>query len=266
MIDITERIEQAFHEEKRDQPREYIGASGIGHACDANTAFSWRGYPDTPPDSRLKRIFRDGHRIETQVVKDMRKAGLQVMEQDPMTGKQWRYTRYGGHAMGNADGLIEIEGRVVGLEIKSMNDDKFKSFRDHGVKYSHPIYYDQMQFIMGMSGIHSFVIVSYNKNTSEYHHQYIEFDEFRFYSLEAKVERVLSNQAQRVSHDESDWRCRGCFKFDACWKGALPSKRDVRTCGNSIGNSDGTFSCSVCDGQSCPSWRPYEPIPKEARP
>lgn len=266
MVDITERIEQVFEAEKRDDPREYIGASSIGHACDANLAFSWRGYPETPPSSQLKRIFRDGHRIETQVVKDMRKAGLHVMETDPMTGRQWRYIRYGGHAMGNADGLIEIESQVVGLEIKSMNDDKFKSFRDYGVKYSHPSYFDQMQFIMGMSGVHRFVIVAYNKNTSEYHHQYVDFDEFRFLSLELKVERVLSNQAQRVSHDESDWRCRGCFKFDACWKGDLPPKRDVRTCGNSSGNHDGTFSCSVCDGQTCISWRPYQPIPKEAKP
>lgn len=263
MIDITARIKEAFEKERRDEPREYIGASGIGSACDANIAFSWRGYPDTPPSEQLKRIFRDGHRIEMQVVKDMRKAGLNVMESDPMTGRQWRYVSYGGHAMGNADGLIEIGDEVVGLEIKSMNDSKFKGFVTYGVKSSHPSYFDQMQFIMGMSGIRRFVLVAYNKNTSEYHHQYIDFDDFRFYSLEAKVERVLQNEARRVSHDESDWRCRGCFKFDACWRGKPPAKRTVRTCGNATGSKDGTFSCSMCDGQTCASWRPYEPKPKE---
>lgn len=259
--DITALIEEAFTKEKREEPRAYIGASGIGNSCLASIAFSFRGYPDTAPDSKLKRIFRDGHRIEDVVVKDMRKAGLHVMEKDPMTGRQWRYTTFGGHAMGNADGLMETDGETVGVEIKSMNDSKHKEFASKGVKTSHPMYYDQMQFMMGLSGIQRFVLVAYNKNNSSYHHEYVDFDMFRFESLMLKVEQVISNQAHRIATDESDWRCKSCFKLDACWHGALPAKRDVRTCGNSVGEADGTFSCSVCDGTTCTDWTPY--VPKE---
>ena len=260
--DITQLIEDAFDKEKREKARQYIGASGIGQACDASIAFSFRGYPDTPPDSRLKRIFRDGHRIEDVVIKDMRKAGLHVMEKDPMSGKQWRFEGYGGLVMGNADGLMEVGPDTIGVEIKSMNDAKHKEFVKKGIKSSHAHYYDQMQFMMGLSGIKKFVMVAYNKNTSAYHHEYIDYDEFRFAYLTAKVERVLVNDAAKCSEDESDWRCRGCFKFDACWNGALPDERSVRTCGNSYATNDGKMRCTKCDGTTCADWTAYVPKPR----
>ena len=260
MTDITALIDAAFSKKKREKPRAYIGASGIGQACDASIAFSVRGYPDTPPDAKLARIFRDGHRIEYVVVKDMRDAGLHVMETDPMSGKQWRFEGYGGLVMGNADGLLEIEGKTVGLEIKSMNDAKHKEFVKKGVKGSHPQYYDQMQFMMGLSGIQQFVLVAYNKNNSLYHHEFVDFDDFRYAYLTAKVERVISNNAEKISVDETDWRCRGCFKRDACWNGAMPEEMTVRTCGNSYATQDGTWKCDVCDGQVCSDWTLYKPI------
>lgn len=263
MIDVSGNIKMAFEAEPRGEARAYIGASSVGHVCDACVAFSFRGYPDKEPDQQLKRIFRDGHRIEGVVVRDMRKAGMHVMEKDPMTGKQWSYDAYGGHAVGHADGLLEVDGEIVGVEIKSMGDAKFKEFVSKGVKRSHPIYYDQMQFMMGMSGVRKFVLVSYNKNNSDYHHEWVDFDEFRYLSLEAKVERVLVNDVAKISHDEADWRCRGCFKFNACWRDELPEKRTVRTCGNSRGRKDGTFECDVCGADQCSDWTPFKPREKE---
>ena len=260
MADITKLIDEI--ERRKEKPRAYIGASGVGQACDASIAFSFRGYPDTPPDPRLSRIFRDGHRIEYVVVSDMKKAGIHVMEKNPMTGKQWRFEGYGGLVMGNADGLVEIDEQTVGLEIKSMNDAKHKEFVRKGIKGSHPQYFDQMQFMMGLSGIQRFLMVAYNKNTSAYHHEYVDFDEFRYAYLTAKVERVISNEAHKVSEDESDWRCRGCFKRDACWHGAMPEEMTVRTCGNSYAEPDGTWKCNVCDGVNCTDWTIYKPKPR----
>ena len=147
-MDITQKIKDYYQNEPDGETRAYIGASSIGHECTAMLAFSHRGYPNTPPDEQLKRIFRDGHRIEDLVVKDMTKAGIHVMEKDPMTGKQWRYTDYEGNSMGNADGIVELhDGSSAILEIKSMNDQKFKEFLKKGVKTSHPMYYAQMQYL-----------------------------------------------------------------------------------------------------------------------
>lgn len=259
--DITQLIDDAYASEQPQKARSYIGASGIGNDCLVAIAYAHRGYPETSPDPKLKRIFRDGHKIEYHVVYDLKKAGISVMENDPMTGKQWSYTAYNGLAIGHADGIVEIDGVAHGLEIKSMNDAMFKSCQKKGVRYSHPKYYDQMQMMMGMAGLECFLFVSYCKNNSLYLHEYVDFDEFRYEFLMSKIERVLKDDIKKIATDESDWRCRGCFKRNACWHGELPTDKIKTTCGNAQANFQGEWVCSQGCTTHCEAWIPY--IPKE---
>ena len=262
-MDITKKINEYFENLDDGETRAYIGASSIGNECTAYLSFSHRGYPNTEPDQQLKRIFRDGHRIENVVISDMTKAGMHIMEKDPMSGKQWRYTDYEGNAMGNADGLMELhDGSSAILEIKSMNDQKFKDFVKKGVKLSHPQYFAQMQYLMGLSECQKAVLVSYNKNNSQYHHEWIAFDIFYYNSLRQKVEDVINGLGRKLSKDESDWRCRGCFKREVCWHGKEP-ERTKRTCGNSKAQIDSAdWVCSKGCGEICEDWSRYEPLPK----
>ena len=62
------------------------------------------------------------------------------------------------------------------------------------------------------------VFISYNKNTSDYCSEVIQYDEFYYNDLCVKVERVLNGEAKKISNDPSDWRCRGCFKRSVCWE------------------------------------------------
>ena len=129
--DVISRIDEGYGSETEQEARSYIGASVVGNDCNAYLQFSLRGFPNDPAMPRLKRIFRDGHRIEDDVVKDLqRKARLNVIETDPMTGKQHRREWLGGHVVCNADGVINDpeEGDAI-LEIKSMNDSSWKKFQ-----------------------------------------------------------------------------------------------------------------------------------------
>lgn len=263
MLNVRFLVDDAYEREQRKEKlRTYIGASAIGGSCEAAIAYGFRGYPDTAPAPRLKRIFRDGHRIEETVIYDLKKAGLHVMEVDPMTGEQWTFTSYEGHAIGHADGLVEVDGDTVLLEIKSMNDSKFKEYESKGVKHSHRHYYGQVQFMLGMSKIQKCLFVAYNKNTSDYFSEVIEFDEFEYESLNAKVETILSGNAKKVSVDETDWRCRGCFKFDACWRGKEPEDKSKRTCANAKPDKHGEWVCEKGCQESCTDWKIFQPIPK----
>jgi len=267
-MDLADLINRAYDLDNQDEkPRSYIGASGIGHSCEAMIGFSLRGFPNTPIDGQLRRIFRDGHRIENIVVADLKKANINVLEKDPMNNRQWAYHSYGGHAVGHADGIIEApDGSSWLLEIKSMNDAKFKDFKKNGVKSSHRNYYSQMQFMMGMAKFEKGVLVSYNKNNSEYHSEIVEYDEFYYQSLRQKVENVLADRAQQVSDDPSDWRCRGCFKREVCWeKKELEQKFQVRkTCKNYQPNLDGTWTCGNGCQQECLKWERWQPKPKSS--
>ena len=184
-MNLAELINEAYDKEEKDKPespRSYIGASIVGNPCEALIAYSLRGFPNNPIGHKLRRIFRDGHRIEDDVVRDIKKTGVAVMEKDPFTGKQWAFDGFGGHATGHADGMIgPIDGDSMLLEIKSMNDNKFKEFSTKGVKYSHRHYYSQVQFMLGLGKLKECVFISYNKNTSDYCSEIVQYDEF-FYN------------------------------------------------------------------------------------
>ena len=48
---------------KRGGVRQYIGASGIGNACNAYLAFCLRGYPDNDVAPQLSRIILEGNPV-----------------------------------------------------------------------------------------------------------------------------------------------------------------------------------------------------------
>ena len=227
-----------------DRPRQYIGASNIGSDCEASLAYSLRGYPDSPIPPKLQRIFALGHIIEDIVVADMKKkADIRVWEKDGLTGKQHSYELFGGHISCHMDGHVEMDdGEVAVLEVKSMNQTMFNKCLKHGVAHSHPKYVDQMQAMMGMSGMKKSLFVSYCKNTSRYLSQIVEFDELHYNALLAKADVVMMNEAEKVSADPEDWRCRGCFKRGVCWDDQ-PVPVACSSCKHAIAEETGIWYC-----------------------
>lgn len=261
-IDFASRCDEAYDKKKaREKTRAYIGASGIGNECEAAIHFALRGYTDTPPDARLQRVFRDGHRIEDDVVRDMKMAGINVMEVDHLSKRQWEFIGFDGHAIGHADGIAEIGSETWLIEIKSMNDSKFKDFVRNGVKSSHRNYYAQVQFMMGLSKITKCLLVAYNKNNSEYGEEEIEYDELYFSFLSQRVENVLSGKVHKISQDETDWRCRGCFKRGVCW-GQIDVPKKIRTCANAMPSENGEFKCKNGCTETCQKWTRWTPLDK----
>lgn len=245
--------------------RAYIGASVIGNQCEAYLALSLRAYPETKPEPFLERIFRDGHRIEDLVVSDLKKAGIQIMEVDPLSGRQWEFTDFEGHVQAHADGLIEhTDGSVSLVEIKSMNDARWNEFRDVGVKFSHKHYYYQMQLMMGLGQYDDCLFIAYNKNNGRYHHEWVKEDPFEFEFARARIEGVIQGGRRRIAKEPSDWRCKGCFKRGGCWDGELPSQRTPRTCGNTLPGPGGEFVClKGCAPGVCSDWVPFVVEPRD---
>lgn len=265
--DVVLAIDEGYDNDRREKAREYIGASIIGHACDAAIAFNLRGFPNVEPDPRLKRIFGLGHIIEDLVVKDLKtRADVRVWEVDGLTGRQFAHSAWGGHISCHLDGHIELDDGVVRvLEIKSMNDASFSKFKKVGVKRSHPQYYAQIQMMMGMSDITQSFFIALNKNNSTYHAEIVEYDEFEFANIKERMERVILGEVSRVADDQTDWRCRGCFKRDACWEKIEVEPRCAR-CKHSVAHPDGHWHCKVHDSEGkevCEQYEIYKPLPKE---
>jgi len=249
--DVVEAIDEGYAKNKRERPRQYIGASIVGNPCGAYLAYSLRGYPEDAPDPKLQRIFQMGHILEDFVVRDLkRKADVRVWEKDGLTGRQHSYSEWGGHLSCHMDGHVELDdGKVRVLEIKSMNDNSWKKFASSGVKVSHPNYFAQCQMMMAMSGLEETLFIAINKNTQDYHAEIIDFDEIEVSFLQQKVISVLDNQAEKVSTDETDWRCRGCFNRSVCWAKTDPEK-ECASCANAKARKDGLWECSLHGGEA----------------
>lgn len=257
---LSECIDKSFDDEKPgDYRSKRIGASIIGHPCEAFLAFAIRGFPEAAVKPRFKRIFRDGHRIEDFVIKDLRKAGYTVHDKDPYTGKQYAWDKNAGYLVFQADGVIEGKGIIepMLLEVKSMNGTLFKKFKERGILVSHPKYFDQVQTGMGFSGYRKAVIIAYNKDTSEYWDEVVEFDTVRYHYLLNKGTRVLTGNVTKIGTDPTDWRCKDCPKKEVCWEEA-PVVQDMRTCANTE-PAVGGWNCSKgCVGK-CMYWERYKP-------
>jgi hypothetical protein len=264
---IVRRIDEGWDKEKADETRPYIGASMVGSTCDALLALTLRRYPENDTIPRVRRIFRDGHRIEYDVVKDLKRARLHVQERDPQTGRQHRFTSHGGHVRGHADGILYMEDEGSApllLEIKSMNKDLFNKLKKKGVKISHPKYFAQMTLMMGMGNLKKALLLAYCKDNSEYHAEEVDFDLFAYNYLIERIDRVFRGEERKISDREDSFACRFCFKRDACWGHKEPD-RECHSCAHARPTTDGSWWCDKHDrhaGQLCDQWEKYTPKPK----
>jgi hypothetical protein len=264
--DVTRAIDKVVSDRSGYKSLGSIGASAVGNACDALLSFSVRGFPDDEVPPQLRRIFRDGHKIETVVIGDMKAAGFNVLDKNHITHKQFEWRGHGGLSVYKADAILEVEGRSFLVEIKSMGSAPWKKFLKFGVRVSHPQYYDQVQMGMGMSGILECLLVAYNKDNSMYHDEVVAFDPTRYGFLCHRIEKALLKKQTRIGREETDWRCRSCFKFGSCWKGK-PVDKNTRTCAwSEADQKSGAFVCTKgLDTSYCKSCTEYERWSPEER-
>jgi len=264
----TEKIDAAYAAEKRQKPRTYIGASNIGNSCDALLSLSLRGFPETPPPPNLQRIFALGYVIEDIVVADLKRIkDIDVLEADPITGRQFEKKDFGGHVSMHADGMVQAGDKMGLLEIKSMNDASWSKFNKSGVRVSHPSYYSQIQFEMGYWRLPVALFIAYNKNRSIYMDEWVPYDDDHFQLLSAKAERLVkdNHMAERCSVDQTDWRCKGCFKREACWEEIEVEQviePKCRHCRFASPTTDGKWYCDKLNTPAekvCLEWVQYVP-------
>lgn len=261
-------IDDALNKISRSEPpRSYIGASSVGHPCDAYLELCLRGFGESNLAPRSRRIFELGNILEPVIVNLLRTAGYIVQDVDPVTGKQWRWTLYGGHVACHADGKITDPRTGVTrlLECKTMNSSKFNAFVKHGLSYSHAPYIGQATMLMGMSGIHEIMLVAYCKNDSRVAHEVVKFNEPMWQSIHSRILTVAQGNTTRLKRWKDSWPCNGCHKLKACWDDNDKTDTNCRTCKHSTPDELGGWYCkfhaSRCD-QPCSHWTRFSPRPR----
>jgi hypothetical protein len=213
-----------------------LRCSSLGHPCDRKLWYALRWAHDPERfDGRMLRIFENGHQREAVIVAMLRSAGLTVEDRDPRTGEQFRVVLADGHLSGSCDGVVtgvpDAPKTPHLLEIKTMNDARWKAWRKVGVKASDPKYWTQMQLYMHGLGLTRALFVAENQNTRELEVERVEFDRGSAMALEARAERIATADRlpARIS-DNPDWHeCRRCPAHGLC-HGQMLARRNCRTC------------------------------------
>lgn len=213
-----------------------IGASALGRECDRQLWYGlrWASPPEALTGRKL-RIFERGNIEEQRVVDDLRRAGLDVLDRDPDTGRQWAFAMAGGLLRGKADGVCEgvveaPKARHV-LEIKSLKAADYRAILKHGLLKAKPEHWHQLHAGMAGLGIARGLYVGVNKDTEEILTERVRIDHDVSARQEARVMRIAASDDPplRIADKPESFTCRFCDHRALCHAGQ-PARRHCRTC------------------------------------
>ena len=221
-------------------PRDYLGGSRVGHACERALQFEFAGAPkDDGADfsGQTLRIFAIGHALEDLAIQWLRAAGIDLYTRkgnDP-DGEQFGFSVAGGRIRGHVDGIIAAGPEALKLDVpalwecKTMNAKNWRACVKDGVVVAKPIYAAQIalyQAYMDSSvsglGINPALFTAINKDTAELHHELVPFNAELAQRMSDRAVRILratdaGELLPRSARERDHFECRMCAYANRCW-------------------------------------------------
>lgn len=225
-------------------PRPHLGASAIGAECGRQLWYGFRWATSVTHPGRLLRLFNRGHLEETRFVADLKRIGVEVLERDPTTGKQFNYADLGGHFAGSGDGLaMNVPGAEKTphiLEFKTSADKPFKALEKDGVRKGKPLHFDQMQMYMHWQGFTRALYMVVNKNDERLYTERVVYEKSIALALIEKARRIIeaSEPPARVSENPGFYSCKWCDHYEPCHQ-QKAARVSCRTCISATPRTDG---------------------------
>lgn len=233
-----------------DLPRPHLGMSQIGNPDERTLWLSFRWSLPNDFEPRVRRIFRLGHLLESEVIFLLsRIEGAIVHDRDPQTGKQFTFSFVDGHFGGSMDacmlGVPEAPKTWHVVEIKSVSAKRFNELLKIGVKeWSHE-YYAQMQCYMAASGMDRALFVAYCKDDSRIYTERVRPEPMFWPGMLAKAERIITAEEPPASiyKDTADYEAKKVGAVHPVyWGWELPAP-NCRNCRFSAPVAAGKWDC-----------------------
>ena len=195
-------------------------ASKVGFPCDRNLWYAVNGHEEVISE-KSQRTFDIGTALEPLVIKWLEKDGWEI-EYNPGSQdaeKKAVVKVSGGNLVGHPDAFVYWGDEILVIDIKTMNDRAFKLWRREGTLKKYPQYVDQLHvYAKGLlcenrniQEVKELAIVGVNKNTSEVHIDYFEYDENRMNEIISRTERIFAlDEAPETGENMQDWCCSYC--------------------------------------------------------
>ena len=222
-------------------PRDYLGGSRLGHACERALQFEFTATPkDEGADfgGQTLRIFAIGHALEDLAIRWLRAAKLDLYTRKA-DGGQFGFAVAGGRIRGHVDGIIAAAPAALGLhvpalwECKTMNARNWRACVKDGVTKAKPVYAAQIALyqaymepiVPGISQAPA-LFTAINKDTAELHHELVPFDAALAQRMSDRGVRILQatdagELLPRVATTREFVDCRFCAWAERCW--SLPT-------------------------------------------
>ena len=211
---LTQLINNSIVENK-DEIRDYLGASSIGHPCERSIWYRYNNHEAEPRSHKQLRTFAIGKKLEGVVLDCLEQAGLKIAR-TWYDLKDSELPEFQGHV--DAVWTEENGAAKAIIEVKTARDSSFNVFAKRGLKYWYPIYFAQIQSYMGMSGIHEGYVIALNKDTSEIHDERVLFDALYYEELKRKAARIMESDEvpDKINGSPMYFVCRGCSFKGIC--------------------------------------------------
>ncbi|MFC4623842.1 PD-(D/E)XK nuclease family protein [Daeguia caeni] len=239
---ITNLIDSALEaEHAATPPRDYLGGSRLGVACERALQFEFTA---TPKDDgagftgQTLRIFAIGHQLEDLAIQWLRAAGfdLYTRKGNRPDGEQFGFSVAGGRIRGHVDGIIAAGPQGFGFavpalwECKTMNAKNWRACVKEGVAKSKPVYATQIALyqaymeaqVPGISAAPA-LFTAINKDTAELHHELVPFDADLAQRMSDRAVRILQatdagELLPRIATSSDFFECRFCPWAKHCWE------------------------------------------------
>lgn len=242
---VNAAVDQALTADQAIQPpRDYLGGSRLGHACERALQFEFTATPKDDGQEftgQALRIFAIGHALEELAVTWLRRAGfdLYTRKGNRPDGGQLGFSVAGGRIRGHVDGIIAAGPEGFGLavpalwECKTMNAKNWRACVKDGVTKSKPVYAAQIAVyqaymetsVPGISATPA-LFTAINKDTAELHHELVPFDADLAQRMSDRGVRILQatdagELLPRIAANRDFFECRFCPWAERCW--SLPA-------------------------------------------
>lgn len=262
---LYKQVDEFCVSEFEDDPRKHLGASIIGHDCQAYAwnIFRWLKYEEF--SGRMLRLFDRGHEEEKRFIRWLKGAGFEVFELDEDTKSQFRISGSKGHFGGSLDGVaVRMDVGAVLAEFKTHNTKSFKDLKAKGVVRSKPKHYKQMCSYGRAYSLKFSLYCAVNKDTDELHFELLPLDFKQADDLFRKADAIIwrQTQPQKIAQVATYFECKQCVFAGVCHNSEMPDK-NCRSCVKARPIEDGQWYCDLWNTvipaeaieKGCDSWQ-----------
>jgi hypothetical protein len=208
----------------REETRNYLGASAVGHECLRRVQFDWMCDPEHP--ARLRDIFARGHYLERRSREHLTCAGFKFAPDDRL-----QFTALEGMLSGHADGIFLSGPKIQDIgypclwECKGLNAKGWRGLDRDGLQKAYPQYGAQVALYQHFLGVeeHPAIFTAINADTCERLHLLVPFDSGLTRATVMRAETVIAatragDLLPRFTTNQDNWRCRLCGHKERCWR------------------------------------------------